>query len=675
MDEQTVGTLHDVCNDVDMSHSNLAHLFFDVEPPLTATEVTPLMIAAAKNDLTAIETHVLEYQGAETSHGITALMFAAAMGNTRAVQHLSGFEAGRVDHHGRTALMFAAENRQFEAMRVLAPFEARKQTLNGTTALMVAVRRNHTEGAQLLSNYEAGMQDAVGFTALMLAAERDYFKIIRILLEREARMTTNKGVTALMVAVTCNKRISARILALKEAGMQCGHGLTALMMAANNGNADLVELLKAEEGGLQTENGATALMNAVVHRRVPVIRLLIDQEARLQNKNGQSATMLAARDDYFDGVKELARYEAGLKDNNDMTAYAIAHELGHQHIADYLEPLEGKNVSKPVEDALALLSSSLQLNSTQPDSTKRVDMHEISSTEKFTYTPDATYFIPASPARGSFLHRRTNRPKSTSTHHDDVSISDLFYTISETNPSRHKAMKSDRFSIDSNDSNQSPGIATRRPLRSSTLNSNIFSRYTSSQETTSYAPVSNTLMLHQKFRAGINHHLKTTTELTRIITELRSRHQESAPLITTLQRQIGSHLQFTSSLLDFITDAIALNDDPTKTKDDIHSLLVALAQQLDGNEVPFTDTVARSPHVDQEDAPESATITDTKRRAFSLRALTKKIFGRFLKEKEESPPETTEDVNTENDNILTNTCIRCGVPLPDLLQIMCPLCS
>ncbi|EFO65709.1 Protein 21.1 [Giardia lamblia P15] len=673
MDGRSADTLHDLDGDLDMSHSNLAHLFFDMEPPLTSAEVTPLMVAAAKNDLAALEAHILEHRGAKTSHGITALMFAAAMGNVRAVQHLSRFEAGRTDHHGRTALMFAAENRQLEAMRILARYEARKQTHHGTTALMIATRRNHTEGAQLLSSYEAGMQDAVGFTALMLAAERDYFKIIRVLLERESRMTTTKGVTALMMAVTCNKRISARILALKEAGMQCGHGLTALMMAANNGNADLVDLLKAEEGGLQTENGATALMNAVVHRRVPVIRLLIDQEARLQNKSGQTATMLAAKEDYFDGVKELARYEAGIKDNRSMTAYAIACELGHQNIADYLEPLEGGNISKPVEDALALLSSSLQLSSTP--ASKHASVHDTDSTEKFTYTPDATYFIPASPAQGSILYRRTNRAKSASVHPDDVSMSDLFYTIGETNPSRHKRIKSDRFSIDSNDSNQSPSISARRPLRSSTLNSNIFSRYILSQDPAMYIPVGDTLLLHQKFRAGISHHLKTTTELTRILTELRDRHQESAPLITALQRQIGSHLQFTSSLLDFVTDAIALNDNPTRTNDDIQSLLMALMQQLSGNEAPVAETVAQSPHVDQESAPATTTTNSTKERTSSFVTLTRKIFSKFLKRKEEDHLETTGRVDMDDGNSLSNTCIRCGAPLPDLLQIMCPLCS
>lgn len=673
MDGRNAETLHDLDSDLDMSHSNLAHLFFDMEPPLTSTEVTPLMIAAAKNDLAALETHTAEHHGAETSHGITALMFAAAMGNVRAVQHLSRFEAGHADHHGRTALMFAAENRQLDAMRILVPYEARKQTLNGTTALMTATRRNHTEGAQLLSDHEAGLQDAVGFTALMLAAERDYFKIIRILLERESRMTTNKGVTALMMAVTCNKRISARILALKEAGMQCRHGLTALMMAANNGNADLVDLLKAEEGGLQAENGATALMSAVIHRRVPVIRLLIDQEARLQNKNGQTATMLAAREDYFDGVKELARYEAGIRDNRGMTAHAIACELGYQHIADYLEPLEGGNISKPVEDALALLSSSLQFSSAP--ASKRASVHDIGFTEKFTYTPDATYFIPASPAQGSILYRRTNRAKSASVHPDDVSMSDLFYTISETNPSRHKRIKSDRFSTDSNDSNQSPSISARRPLRSSTLNSNIFSRYMPGQDPAAYAPVGNTLLLHQKFRAGISHHLKTTTELTRILTELRDRHQESAPLITALQRQIGSHLQFTSSLLDFITDAIALSDDPTRTNDDIQSLLMMLMRQLSGTEAPLPETVAQSPHVDQETTSEVTTTNSTKERTSSFVMLTKKIFGRFLKRKEEDRLETAGGPDTDDGNSLSNTCIRCGAPLPDLLQIMCPLCS
>lgn len=673
MDARGSSFLCNMDSDVDMSHSNLVHLFFDMEPPLATTEITPLMIAAAKNDLTALETHISEHHGAETTYGITALMFAAAMGNLRAVQYLSKLEAGRADHHGRTALMFAAENRQFEVMRFLAPYEARRQTLNGTTALMIAVRRNHTEGAQLLSNYEAGMQDAVGFTALMLAAERDYFKIIRILLEREARMTTNKGVTALMVAVTCNKRISSRILALKEAGMQCGHGLTALMMAANNGNVDLVDLLKSEEGGLQTENGVTALMNAVIHRRIQVVRLLIDQEARLQNKNGQTATMLAARDDYFDGVKELGRYEAGIKDNKDMTAYAIACELGNQHIAEYLEPLEGGNVSKPVEDALALLSSSLQLSNAPTDSIKRSSVHEISSTEKFTYTPDATYFIPASPAHSSILHRRTNRPKSASMHHDDVSISDLFYTIGEANPSRHKTMKSDRFSIDSNDSNPSPATATHRFLRSSMLSNNNFAKYPSSQEIGSYTPISDTLLLHQKFRSGIGHHLKTTTELARILTELRDRYQESTPLFTALQRQIGTHLQFTSSLLDFVTDIIAWSESSSRTKDDVHTLLMTLVQQLNGNEI-----VVESPRINQESVLELPLTTTIRDRVFSFVTFTKKTFNRLLGRKggkDNNSSDTAQEDNVTDEDILNNTCVKCGAPLTDLLQVTCQLCS
>lgn len=197
----------------------------------------------------------------------------------------------------------------------------------------------------------------------------------------------------------------------------------------------------------------------------------------------------------------------------------------------------------------------------------------------------------------------------------------------------------------------------------------------SGQDPAAYAPVGNTLLLHQKFRAGISHHLKTTTELTRILTELRDRHQESAPLITALQRQIGSHLQFTSSLLDFITDAIALSDDPTRTNDDIQSLLMTLMRQLSGTEAPLPETVAQSPHVDQETTSEVTTTNSTKERTSSFVMLTKKIFGRFLKRKEEDRLETAGGPDTDDGNSLSNTCIRCGAPLPDLLQIMCPLCS
>lgn len=670
MDKGSTSFLHEMKDDVDMSHDNLAHLFFDIALPLATTEITPLMIAAAKNDLASLETHVSEYHSTKTSYGITALMFAAAMGKLRAVEYLSKFEAGHTDHHGRTALMFAAENRQLEVIRLLAPYEARNQTITGTTALMMSVRRNHTDGAQLLSNYEAGMQDSVGFTALMLAAERDYFKIIKILLDSEARMVTNKGITALMIAVTCNKRISSRILALKEAGMQCGHGLTALMMAANNGNVDLVDLLKIDEGGLQTEHGTTALMNAVIHRHIHVIRLLIDQEARLQNKNGQTATMLAARDDYFEGVKELGRYEAGIRDNKNMTAYEIARELGHQSIVDYLEPLEGGNVSKAMEDALALLSSSLQLNNTPSESIKRASLHETSSVEKFTYTPDATYFIPASPVHSSILHRRT-RPKSASIHHDDVSVSDLFHAISETNPSRHNTIRSDRFSIDSNESNLSPAISTstQRFLRSSILNNSSFTKQPANQDASSYT-LSDTLLLHQQFRSGISQHLKTTTELARILAELKDRHQESATLFTALQRQIGVHLQFTSSFLDFVTDVIEWNNDFSRPRNDIHNSLMTLVQQLNGNEITI-----KTPSINQKSILESPLKDSLKNRVFSFITHTKKIFNKLLKGKDGNDLKTVLEDTSREEDFLKNTCVKCGASLTDLLQVTCPLCS
>lgn len=288
-----------------------------------SNELTPLMRAAIRNDVDAVESSVSEYGGYSNLTGNTALMMAASKNNYNVIPKLIPREAKIVDRDGLTALNYAAYY-------------------------------GHVESVKLLMDHEAGIQSNYGQTALMAACDRQHLSIVKLLKHREGGLVNNVGETALMRAVKAGNTFIVQELLDTESGIRNQDGETALMLAAHAGNMNLCKALLSKEIGLQSKYGQTALMVAAQRNNMPLCELLIGREVNLKDNSEETALMKAARVGAVDAVRFLMNFEAGMRGRDGITALMIAAEEGHKDIVQLLIPREKMMVMRDGSSALML---------------------------------------------------------------------------------------------------------------------------------------------------------------------------------------------------------------------------------------------------------------------------------------------------------------------------------
>lgn len=288
-----------------------------------SNDLTPLMRAAIRNDVDAVESSISEYGGYSNLTGNTALMMAASKNNYNVIPKLIPREAKIVDRDGLTALNYAAYY-------------------------------GHVESVKLLMDHEAGIQSNYGQTALMAACDRQHLNIVKLLKHREGGLVNNVGETALMRAVKAGNTFIVQELLDTEAGIRNQDGETALMLAAHAGNMNLCKALLSKEIGLQSKYGQTALMVAAQRNNMQLCELLIGREVNLKDNSEETALMKAARVGAVDAVRFLMNFEAGMKGRDGITALMIAAEEGHKDIVQLLIPREKMMVMRDGSSALML---------------------------------------------------------------------------------------------------------------------------------------------------------------------------------------------------------------------------------------------------------------------------------------------------------------------------------
>lgn len=245
-----------------------------------------------------------------------------------------------------TPLMLAAAANDLPAAMKIMRTEAGRASVGrfsdeGWTALMIAAHMGSREVAVLLSFYETRLQAAhTKLTALMLAIRSGHSQVAATLLDKETGLQSADGCTALMYAAEVGMESVAMSLVRKEAGAHDLQFRTTLMRAAEMGDEALVSSLLREESCIINRSGDTALMLAVKNRRMNVIPLLAKREAGIQSKKGVTASMYAAEMGWVPAALLLIRLEAGYRTENGETATDMARRNGHESLAQDLERLE-----------------------------------------------------------------------------------------------------------------------------------------------------------------------------------------------------------------------------------------------------------------------------------------------------------------------------------------------
>jgi ankyrin repeat protein len=196
-------------------------------------------------------------------------------------------------------------------------------------------------------------RDRLGRTALALAAKEGRNAIADMLLERGASIDARaiSGATPLFFATETDHASTAKLLVTRGAdvGLAGGGGLTPLIAAAFNGNAGLVDFFLAQgaDPNALDKSGKAAIVYAASRGFTRVVARLIEAgvDVNRSYEHGLTALMWAAG--YADGagiddIKQvlallIARGAAlDARDDRGFTAHAIARDLGHKEIADYL---------------------------------------------------------------------------------------------------------------------------------------------------------------------------------------------------------------------------------------------------------------------------------------------------------------------------------------------------
>ncbi|TNJ30296.1 Kinase, NEK [Giardia muris] len=313
---------------------------------------TPLMRAAASDNVEQVRTLLPTDGGKATSRGITALMIAASVGNTRSVKVLIPREGRLTDIEGMTALMYAAHFGKVEAVKELAGVEHGHVNVNGLTALMLAVDNGDVDTVNVLKTYEAKMLSGGGETAMMRAARLGHIAVVKALVDFEARMQNPNGYTALILAIQAGRAQTSQLLAPIEKGLATRTGLTALMSSATSGNTDLARLLLDDEAGMRDSYDETALMKAAKAGALNVAHLLLPVEGGMARYDGKTALMCAADAGHTQIAEILISKEARLKRTDGTTALMCAAQSNAEDIIEMLLPMEARMQRLDGETAL-----------------------------------------------------------------------------------------------------------------------------------------------------------------------------------------------------------------------------------------------------------------------------------------------------------------------------------
>ncbi|EFO61177.1 Kinase, NEK [Giardia lamblia P15] len=357
--------------------------------------VTPLMKAAMKGNVEAVEWLIPSQKGAKDKQnhnalyyalkhnqpeaaeilipyedptdkdGVTALMRAAANGSAEIVELLIPIQKGMKDKDGNTAFMHALKNKQMNAATALCKHEASswtplmcaafagnvemarknlssrdKKNDDGETALMLAAEAGHEDIVELLDPTDRG-----GVTALMRAADRGDVETVRHLIPLQKRRITQYAEmngwevykrTALMMGAARGHTEVVRLLVEHEGGIKDEKDQTALMLAVKGNHVECVKLLIEKEGRMQTKSGQTALMEAASYNKLDCAKILLKKEARMKNSDGKTALMSAAQNCNLECVKLLLEKEGGMMNKDSWTALMLAARAGHLKCVEFL---------------------------------------------------------------------------------------------------------------------------------------------------------------------------------------------------------------------------------------------------------------------------------------------------------------------------------------------------
>jgi ankyrin repeat protein len=196
-------------------------------------------------------------------------------------------------------------------------------------------------------------RDRLGRTPLALAAKDGRERIVELLLKRGAAIDARaiSGATPLFFAAEADRSSVVKYLLARGADVRLSGaaGLTPLMAAAFNGNHELVDLFVAEgaDPNALDASGKAAILYAASRGFAPVVARLIEAGVDVDRsyEHGLTALMWAAG--YADGagIEDIKQVITLLiargatldsRDDRGLTANAIARDLGHREIADYL---------------------------------------------------------------------------------------------------------------------------------------------------------------------------------------------------------------------------------------------------------------------------------------------------------------------------------------------------
>jgi uncharacterized protein len=224
------------------------------------------------------------------------------------------------------------------------------------TLLFVAARFGCEREARALLDRGAPVdaKDREGATALGRAAQAGKIALATLMIDRGANVNARAidGSTPLFYAAEADRAAMTHLLLDRGAdpNIPGRAGLRPLAAAAYNGSEESVELMlkRGADPNALDDEGKSAMVYAVARGYAPIVGLLIAAGVDVNRRygHGLTALMWAAGYDASTGVddadatlKALIDHGAALdlKDDRGKTAADIAHELGHERAAKYLQ--------------------------------------------------------------------------------------------------------------------------------------------------------------------------------------------------------------------------------------------------------------------------------------------------------------------------------------------------
>ncbi len=259
---------------------------FKNSPSTVPQEVSPLMYAISKNDVSMVK-KLLDLGRANISvnrNGTTPLHLAVNQGNMTIIQLLleKGANVSAIDSYGQTPVMIAIKNNQsqiislLENTRIMASLQTAQTGIGGNAADQAlafhaienqkgtpikAVGANETallsaaisgDEATIKTLLDQGtnpnVTDKFGRTPLTALAARGRFQTVKLLIAKGAdvNMLGPKGESALIHALKANQPEITKYLLEKgaDAYMTSQAGESAVMLAAKSSNPLFVQLFK-----------------------------------------------------------------------------------------------------------------------------------------------------------------------------------------------------------------------------------------------------------------------------------------------------------------------------------------------------------------------------------------------------------------------------------------------